>query len=317
VILALVMLGAGLSLLLGAGALLVHAASRLALLLGLSPLLIGATVVAFGTSMPELFVSVAGALRGLPGIAAGNVIGSNIANVLLVLGLASVIAPLTVHRRLLRMDIPVLLVVTGYVLLIGADGRISRLEGAAGVIALLVFSVVQVRWFAASEGIKPSDATLPAAGQRPRLPVEAGVILLAIAGLALGSTLFVQGASELAERAGAGEFAIGATVVAVGTSLPEVVTSVIAALKRQHDIAVANVVGSNLFNALGVLGASALATPLTLDRGLYSFELPVLALTALVLLPLAWPRFRIGRIEGALLLAGFVAFTVLTLVRGA
>lgn len=308
------LLAGGLGLLTASGWLLVRSASRLARALGVAPLMIGVTVVAFGTSMPEFFVSVAGSLAGSPGIAAGNVIGSNIANVLLVLGLASVITPLAVHRRLIRLDIPVLIGVTGLVLLAGLDGRISRMEGAIGLVALLAFTGAQVRWFAAPEERVAGGPAISRA--RAGTGWEVMLLVASVAGLAAGSTLFVDGASELAGRAGVSEFAIGATVVAVGTSLPEVVTSVVAAIRREVDIAVANVVGSNLFNALGVLGGAAVAAPLTVERALYGFELPVLAVTAVILLPLVRTGYRLSRAEGAILLAGFVAFTVVTLLRG-
>ena len=321
VLLSSVWLAGGLILLVLAGDRLVRSAGRLALLLGMPPIVIGATVVAFGTSMPEFTVSVIGAIQGASGVAAGNVIGSNIINVLAVLGAAAVISPVVVHRRMLRFDLPVLVAVTAWALLVLVDGRVSRLEGAISVIALAVFSVVQLRWFSAPDiAAEPApDFTglpVPHEGDRPRAVIEVPLLVLAVAVLAGGSAMFVHGASDLAERVGISQFAIGATVVALGTSLPELVTSVIAAWKHEDDIAVGNVVGSNLFNILGVLGAAALVRPIEVDRALFEFELPVLAVTALILLPLAWPRYRVGRTAGALLLVGFVVYMVLTLVRG-
>lgn len=318
---ALIYLVAGLVILVVAGDRLVTSAGRLAIRLGLSTMVIGATVVAFGTSMPELTVSLIGALQGSPGVASGNVIGSNIANVLLVLGLAAVIHPLAVHRRVLRFDIPILLVVTGWALVVLIDGRVSRFEGAASVAALLLFSVAQLRWFSAPEvlaepEISFEDFPVPVPGSHPRVAIEVPLLTAAVAALAFGSWLFVEGATSLAESIGISEFAVGATVVAVGTSLPEVVTSAIAALKRQDDIAIGNVVGSNLFNILGVLGSAALAQPITVGLELFQFELPVLALTAIILLPLAWRSKPIGRVAGVMLLVGFVFYTVTVLARG-
>lgn len=319
--LATVWLVIGLVLLVGAGDRLVTSAGRLALRLGLSTMVIGATVVAFGTSMPEFTVSLLSALGDADGVAAGNVIGSNIANVLLVLGIAAVISPLAIHRRMLRFDVPILLAVTAWALAVLADGEVARVEGIASVVVLVIFSVVQLRWFSTPEvqaEPEPDFEGLPVPEEddRPNVALELPILAAAIAALAFGSWLFVRGATELAETVGVSEFAIGATVVAVGTSLPEVVTSAIAAFKKQDDIAIGNVVGSNLFNVLGVLGGAAIAKPIGVSLDLYAFELPVLAVSALVLVPLMWRRAHIGRIEGGVLLVGFVAFTTLTLVRG-
>ena len=319
--LAAVYLVAGLAILVVAGDRLVTSAGRIALRLGLSTMVIGATVVAFGTSMPEFTVSLIGAIQGASGVAAGNVIGSNIVNVLLVLGIAAAIHPLSIHRRVLRFDVPVLLVVTGWALIVLIDGRVSRIEGIASVLALIAFSIGQLRWFSAPEVVAEpepdfADLPVPEPGAHVNVGIELPLLTAAVAALAFGSWLFVEGATSLAESMGISEFAIGATVVAIGTSLPEVVTSAIAAYKREDDIAIGNVVGSNLFNVLGVLGGAAAATPIVVDRALFQFELPVLALTALVLLPLAWRGQPIGRTMGALLLVGFVAYIAMVLVRG-
>ncbi|MDA1239712.1 MAG: calcium/sodium antiporter [Chloroflexi bacterium] len=320
VILSIVLLSAGFVVLMVGGNVLVRAAGRMALGLGMAPVVVGATVVAFGTSMPELMVSVVGVLTGSPGVAAGNVIGSNITNILLVLGLAAVIAPMSVHQRILAFDIPVVLVVTGWALLIFADGTVSRVEGIGSLIALAVLIVAQLRWFSASDAptemVELEGVPLPDPDDPPRMVVEIPLAVLAIGALAAGSSLFVAGATDLAERAGISEFAIGATVVALGTSLPEVVTSCVAAWKREHDIAIGNVIGSNIFNVLAVMGATATVRPVETSQDLYMFEMPVLALSTLVLAPLVWRRFRIGRTEGILLLVGYVAFTIFTLQRG-
>ncbi|MDO9445750.1 MAG: calcium/sodium antiporter [Dehalococcoidia bacterium] len=304
-----------------AGDRLVRSAGRLALLLGMPPIVIGATVVAFGTSMPEFTVSVIGAIQGASGVAAGNVVGSNIINIFAVLGFAALISPIAVHRRMLRFDIPVLVAVTGWALFLLMDGVVTRIEGGISVVLLFVFSAVQLKWFGSHEVQAEGPITfeglpVPHAGDHPRAIVELPLVTVAVAVLAAGSWLFVRGATDLAERAGISEFAIGATVVALGTSLPELVTSVIAAWKREDDIAIGNVVGSNLFNILGVLGGAALARPVDIDLELFQFELPVMAVAALVLVPLAWPRLRIGRIEGGLLVVAFIAYTALTLIRG-
>lgn len=311
----------GLIILVLAGDRLVRSAGRLALLLGMPPIVIGATVVAFGTSMPEFTVSVIGAIQGASGVAAGNVVGSNIINILAVLGFAALISPVAVHRRMLRFDIPVLVVVTGWALFLLMDGVVTRIEGGISVLLLLAFSAAQLKWFGSSEvqaegPVEFEGFPAPRRGDHPRAIIELPMVTLAVALLAAGSWLFVRGATDLAERAGVSEFAIGATVVALGTSLPELVTSVIAAWKREDDIAIGNVVGSNLFNILGVLGGAALARPIDIDLELLQFELPAMAVAALVLVPLAWPRLRIGRIEGGLLVVAFIGYTALTLIRG-
>lgn len=308
------LLAVGLLVLVFAGDLLVRVAARIALRFGLAPVVIGATVVAFGTSMPEMTVSVVGALQGADGVAAGNVIGSNITNILLVLGLAAAIAPMSVNRRMPSVDIPILLAVTAWALFMFADGEVSRLEGVASLAFVVLFTIAQLLWFASEDLLElPEGLEVTPSG---RLSADVVALIGSIVALAVGSTLFVTGAVDLAERGGISEFAIGATVVAIGTSLPEIITSAIAAWKREHDIAVGNVIGSNVFNVLAVLGAAGLARPILVDQSLFAFELPVMALSALFLFPLIWRRFRIGRTEGALLLAGWVGFTAITLVRG-
>jgi cation:H+ antiporter len=319
VLVAVGLLVAGFATLLVAGDLLVRASGRLALRLGLSPVVIGATVVAFGTSTPELSVSMVSALRGSDGVAAGNVIGSNIANILLVLGLAATIAPMAVHRRIVRFDIPVVIGVTIWVLLVLANGHVSRIEGVVSALALGVLIVVQLKWFAsdgAADVPELEGVPFPVDDEAPRMAREVGLAALAIGALVGGSSLFVSGATSIARDFGVSEFAIGATVVAVGTSLPELVTSAIAAWKREHDIAIGNVLGSNLFNILAVLGLTAAVRPISVDRSLFEFELPVLLVSTVVLAPLVIRNEQIGRSEGLLFLIGFVAYTAVTLVRG-
>jgi len=271
-------------------------------------------------------VSAVATLRGVPGVALGNVVGSNIANVALVLGLAAVILPVTVERGIFRRDMPVLFAATAAVLLVGADGTVNRPEGALLFAALIGFVVIAYRAqeipgqqapeeAAAIEQLEAELPPVPALS----VPVEALLLAAGVVMLSGGAQLFVVGATDIASRAGVGEFAIGATLVATGTSLPEVATSAVAAARRMDDIAVANVIGSNIFNALGVLGFAALASPLGVDRAIYAFEMPVLVITALLLIPLITLRrpFHLGRLEGSVLLASFVAFSAITLARGA
>ena len=309
----------GLAVLITGAWLTVRSAASLAASFGLSRVLIGATVVAFGTSAPEFVVSLLAASRDATGIAVGNVLGSNVANVGFVLGASALVQPVAVHWRLLRWEIPVLGAATAATLLVAADGRITRPEGALLFLGLVAFIVISPRlWPEAAAAVEQEAAGAErrieaARGARLR---EAGLLVVGLIGLTAGAELAVRGAIGIAESVGLSEAAIGATIVATGTSLPEVATSVVAAARREHEIAVANVVGSNIFNLLGVFGLTAALFSIGVDQGLYRFEMPALALSTAVLLPLAWPRYRIARPEGVLLLGMYVAFIAIVLVRG-
>jgi cation:H+ antiporter len=307
---------AGLAILLVGAWLAVRSASALAALLGLSPVIIGATVVAFGTSAPEFLVSTLSAARGSPELAFGNAVGSNITNVALILGLSAVIVPLQIHERLLRWEMPVLLVATLAFMLFLANGTLGRLEGAAMFVALLTFLVLSFRLWPEAAAEAAAEGEIEAPRDIRGTLIHSGWLVLGIAGLAAGAEVLVRGATTMAESAGLSQLAIGATVVATGTSLPELATSAVAAWKKEDDIAVANVVGSNIFNLLAVLGLAATIAPLDVSRDVYSFEMPILLVSSLVLLPLAWRRFRIGRTEGALLFASYFVFTAAILARG-
>ena len=252
------MLAVGLAVLLGGAWLLVRAAALLAIMFGLSRVLVGATIVAFGTSAPEFVVNILAAFRDSPELAVGNVLGSNVANVALVLGLGAVISPMLIHSRLLRWEIPALAIATVILLVVASSGSIDRIEGSVMFLALIVFLVLSVRLFPESieAEIEPvSEAELPPIG------TIIGQLIVGFVGLAGGAELLVRGATGLAETIGISELAIGAFVVALGTSLPEAATTAVAALRREHEIAVANVVGSNVFNILGVLGLNRLPSP--------------------------------------------------------
>jgi cation:H+ antiporter len=314
------LIAVGLTILLAGAWLTVRAAAALAASLGVSPIIIGATVVAFGTSAPEFVVSLAAATRDAPGIAVGNVLGSNVANIALVLGASAVIRPMPVHWRLLRWEIPVLAVATVAVLAFAVNGNVSRWEGALMFAGLLAFVVFSTRLF--PEASRGAVSTAPAGAGPDADPSwhfrakEVLLLVLGLAGIAFGADVGVRGAVGLAEDFGTSETVIGVTIVATGTSLPEMATSVVAAYRREHEIAVANVIGSNIFNLLGVVGLVGGLVTLPVDQDLYRFEMPALALSTAVLIPLAWPRYRIGRPEGLLLLALYVAFVTVVLARG-
>jgi cation:H+ antiporter len=306
-----VLLVAGLGLLVLGAEWLVKGASRLAAALGISPLVIGLTVVAYGTSSPEVAVSVKSALAGQPDLAVGNVVGSSIFNVLFVLGASAAIAPLLVSSRLVRLDVPIMIGTAFLTLLLAADGSIGRLDAAllfAGAVGYTAFQIRQSR--------KEPAAVQEEYGKEygPRRTGTAANVVLVVAGLALlvlGSRWLVNGAVAFAQALGVSELVIGLTIVAAGTSLPEVATSLLAAIRGERDIAVGNVVGSNIFNVLAVLGLSGLVAPagLPVSRALVTFDAPVMVAVAVACLPIFASGARIARWEGALFLFYYAAYT--------
>jgi cation:H+ antiporter len=302
---------AGLGLLVLGAEWLVKGASRLAAALGISPLVIGLTVVAYGTSAPEMAVSIKSAWAGQPDLALGNVVGSNIFNVLFILGVSALVAPLVVSSQLVRLDVPVMIGLSGLTLLMARDGSIGRLDGAllfAGAIAYTVFQVRQSRKESAAvrdEYAQEYGRTRSSTAANLAF-VGAGLVLLV-----LGSRWLVNGAVAFAQAFGMSELVIGLTIVAAGTSLPEVATSILAALRGERDIAVGNVVGSNLFNILSVLGLSALVSPAGLPAApaLLRFDLPVMIAVAVACLPVFASGSVIARWEGALFFLYYVAYT--------
>lgn len=307
------LVAAGLALLTFAGGKLIDFAVALAERARLTPSVIGLTIVAAGTSAPELFVSVTAALGGSPDIAIANVVGSNIANIALVLALCALIAPIPVDRALLRLEYPFMVLASWITLLLCRDGAIDRLEAGFFLTAMVGFIAYAV-WIARGAAIALEET---GAARLARLPLAVLLLGLAacFAGLAFGARLLVAGATSLAAALGVSERVIGLTIVAVGTSLPELVASLAAALKRQHAMAVTNIVGSNIFNLLLILGAAALVRPIPVAAALVSPDMWVMMATAVGLLPLFWIRLRIGRLEGGVLLVGYAAYLV-ALVRG-
>lgn len=298
---------AGLVLLYVGGEGLVRGASSLALAVGMSPLVIGLTVVAFGTSMPEFVVSLDAALSRANDIAVGNVVGSNIANIALILGLTALLRPPRVEAKVVKLDAPLMIVVTGLLIAALADGEVSRLEGGA-----LFTGLIGYTWFTLRKGgwrPRAADPAIPsaeaAAGPRP----ASNAVLLVVGLLALigGGHLLVRGAVDLATTAGVSQAVIGLTIVAFGTSLPELATSVIATLKGEGDIAVGNLVGSNVFNILGILGVTALIHPLE-RGGITSLDLGMMLGVAVFSLLFFTTRLKLARLEGAILLLSFLVY---------
>ncbi|MFP4502838.1 MAG: calcium/sodium antiporter [Candidatus Hydrogenedentota bacterium] len=299
--------------------LLVRGASRLAALAGISPLVVGLTIVACGTSAPELAVSVQASLSGNAGLTVGNVVGSNIFNILLILGLSAVIAPLTVRRQLVRLDVPIMIGVAFLCAFVCWGGMLSRLEGALFLGLFVVYLGILYylnRRERAQQG--PSVASPAPAVRGGVLPVL-GHITLGIAGIVLlvtGARWLVAGAVGMAAALGVDPVLIGLTAVAAGTSLPELATSVVASLRGERDLAIGNVIGSNIFNLLVVLGAAALATPggLPMADSVLHFDLPVMVAVAVLCLPIFISGAVVSRFEGGLLLCYFAAYMLITVL---
>lgn len=293
----------GLALLVLGGEALVRGASALAARLGLSPLVVGLTVVAWGTSAPELAVSLSAASRGQGDLALGNVLGSNIVNVLVVLGVSAIAAPLVVSGRLVRLDVPILVVLSAAVWGFALDGRIGRAEGAALVVAAGLYTAFSVR---VSRGEEAEGGGRPAA---LGLAAAAGALFLGLVLLTLGSDWLVWSATLFARSLGASELVIGLTVVAVGTSLPEMAASVTAALRGERELAVGNAIGSNIFNLTTVLGLTAAATRegVPVAGAALALDLPVMNAVALACLPVFF-HLRVGRVAGVALVAAYAAY---------
>ena len=291
----------------------VRGASRLAVSFGVSPLVVGLTVVAFGTSAPEMAVSVGSALAGSPDLAIGNVVGSNIANVLLILGISALITPLLVDEQIIRQEIPIMIGASALLVVMALDGNIGVLESIvlfALVIAYTVFLVIQSR--RASKAVQDEFETgIPTSTWDSHWAVQIGLIAAGLAMLVVGADWLVDAAVAFARAFGVSDLVIGLTVVAVGTSMPEIATSIIAAIRGQRDIAVGNVVGSNVFNILAVLGAAGIASGvgLPVSEAARNFDLWVMLAVAFACLPIMITGREIARWEGVVFLAYYAAYT--------
>lgn len=288
---------------------LVRGASRIALILGVSPLVIGLTVVALGTSAPEAAVSVLSSIQGQPGIAVGNVIGSNIINTLVVLGLSALIIPLTVNQKVVRFEAPLVVVVSFLMVGLAMDGTISRFDGSilfGGILAYIAWAVRKSRTESVEIQNEYAVQFADNAQRKGHIAKYALAIAVGCGLLVLGSKFLVESASSIARYFGVSEMIIGLTIVSAGTSLPELATSVIAGIKKQNDIGVGNVIGSNLFNILFVLGLSGMAAPngLLIPPEAIQLDLWVMLGVSILTLPVLFSGYCISRWEGAV----FVAF---------
>lgn len=300
VVAGLVLLGAG-------GEVLVRGAVGLAVRLRLTPAVIGLTVVAAGTSMPELVASLIANLTGKPDIAVGNVIGSNIFNIGLVLGLSSLVIVLPVEKKTTKIEWPFLLLITLFTTLLMKNGFIGRAEGVLLAAVLVAFMGIMIHFARLDD-----DEGSAVDGDRPRALVVWGLVLAGAVLLPLGGKFVVDGASSLAIRMGVSQRVVGLTVVAMGTSLPELASSLIAALRGRTDVAVGNVIGSNMFNLLGILGTVAIVRPLPVGAEFFGFDVWwMIAFTVLLAPVLYWGRRRVSRIDGVILLVVFTAYMVL------
>jgi cation:H+ antiporter len=342
-----ILLIAGAALLVLGAEILVRGATMIAAAAGIRPLIIGLTVVAFGTSAPELAVSLGATFSGRPDIAVGNVVGSNIFNVLLILGLSALIVPLAVQKQVVRYELPIMLGVSIALMVVSLDGAVGRLDGAllfGGLIAYLAYlartggaSVPVVagapsgtgaaldspmlKRLAADEPIGYASADDSLATPVPHGAKKlAGAALLALVGLILlvaGSRFFVDGAVALATMLGVSQTIIGLTIIAAGTSLPELATSVMAGIRGERDIAVGNVVGSNIFNILAILGLCGLLGPegVEVNSSMLRFDMPIMIAVAVLTLPVFFTGFRIGRLEGLLFLGFYMAYTAFLILQ--
>lgn len=305
----LLLLLAGMVLLVLAGNALVKGAVGLAENLGISPLVIGLTVVAFGTSAPELFVSVQAALGGAPGIAVGNVVGSNIANVLLVLGLPALIAPIDPNQPGLRRNLTAMLAITVIALWLLSNGYIGRLEGLLMFAALCAFIAWQVHTARRGATVAAGGDIHDEVGDVPHgTTAIVGYLAAGLVGLPLAAHLTVSGATGIAERFGVSDAVIGLTVVAIGTSLPELATTLLATIKRSGAVAIGNVVGSNIFNIAGILGLTTLIAPVQVDQRIVSIDMWVMLATTVLVAALGYARIATGKVLGMAMLIAFAIY---------
>jgi cation:H+ antiporter len=286
---------------------LIRGSSNLAIKIGITPLVVGLTVVAFGTSAPELVVSLKAALIGNSSIALGNVIGSNIANIALILGVAALFRPLDVHANVIMREIPIMIGISIMLIILLLDGEIGLIDGVIFVTGVVVYTIVNI-FLARKEKNPEVDAEFKE-GLESKLgvPISILFVVVGLGLLILGANFFVQSAIAIAKLFHLSDAVIGLTIVAVGTSLPELITSIVASYKKEADIAIGNVVGSNIFNILSILGITAIIIPIS-SAGISYVDLGIMLIAAIVLFPLSRSGFSITRLEGTILVVGYVIY---------
>ncbi|MDX1973778.1 MAG: calcium/sodium antiporter [Candidatus Sumerlaeia bacterium] len=300
---------------------LVRGSSKLAGRLGIPPLIIGLTIVAYGTSSPEMAVSVKAALVGQADIALGNVVGSNIFNILFILGVSALIVPLTISRQILRIELAIMIGTAILCMLLALDGNISRIDGVIFFVGIVIYTLFQVilarrdrnqEEITSVEGIDLKKLTPNAKGYA----IDLAMIAVGLVVLVYGARMMVDAAVEIALALGISELVIGLTIIAAGTSMPEVATSIMASIKGERDIAVGNVVGSNIFNILAVLGVSAAVSPegVNVAVSALKFDIPAMILVSALCFPIFFTGKQINRAEGAFFLALYVVYTILLIL---
>lgn len=311
----------GIPLLIAGAELLLRGASRLAAASGIPHLIIGLTVVALATSSPEMAVSIGAALEGDGDLALGSVVGSNTLNVLLILGISAAITPLAVSQQLVRIDIPLVILASFLLLVLALDGSIGRIDGIilfGGILAYIAYLV----WFRRqnpkfSNGLSESDAEVSIRSSKSSSLLDVASIVIGLALLVLGASWLVDGAVDIAEALNVSKLVIGLTIISAGTALPEIAVSVIASFRGQRDIAVGNVVGSNLFNLLAVVGFTGIVAPegIEVAKGLLTFDIPVMTAVAIACVPVFFTGYEIARWEGWVFLGYYVAYVAYLILQ--
>lgn len=306
----------GLVILIVAGEFLVKGAVGISVLLKLTPLVIGMTVVSFGTSMPELLVSVNSAMAGSPGIAIGNVVGSNIANIAFILGLSVILLPIVAEKQTKKIDYPMMLLATGAFILVSLDEIIERWEGLLLMLILIVYIYKMITTSRKNEKIRIEN-TSDGESSEKKAPVWKSVtfLLLGLVGLYFGAEWFVDGAVQIAQNFGLSDAVIGVTVVAIGTSMPELIASVIAAYRKQGDLSIGNIIGSNIFNIFAVIGITAMVKPIGVESGVVYFDYMWMAFIALLLLPMIYFSKSIGRVAGIVLILSYFSYLTIIVLK--
>lgn len=297
---------------------LVTGSARLAESFGVPRLIVGLTIVAFGTSSPELLVNLSAVLNGSTELALGNVLGSNISNIGVILGISGMIAPILVHSSLIRREIPIMIGVALLACFLSLDNQLGQIDGLILVIGFVAFNALMI-WITRQDKSSQhapdvSEFTAQKIKSINRL-LEAGRLVAGLIILVIGANLTVTGAINIATTLGVSQLVIGVTLVAVGTSLPELMASLIAAIRKESDLAIGNVVGSNIMNILLILGATSAIKAVDVPTSVLQFDFLVMITFSLVLLPLAWTSQKLARWECGALLVGYIGFVIVTLVR--
>ena len=310
-LLSLILFFAGLLLLYFGAEYLIEGSSRLALSFGVRPLIIGMTVVAFATSMPELLVTVLAAMRGSTDLAVGNVLGSNVANIGLILGSSAIVAPLVVDRSILSRELPIMLMASLMFWLLSLNGIVGRAEGILLLLGLAAFLYYCLRSGKQTQ-LEPEQLADEVQSEKQHRRKDIVYIVLGIVALAIGAEMMIKGSTNIARIFGISELVIGLSVVAFGTSLPELAASIVSAVKGEMEISVGNVIGSNIFNILFVIGMIRSIRALPVNPQLHSFQFPTMLAIGALLYPMLWKKARLSRLHGGLLLLIYFAFIVVS-----